>query len=539
MISFDYLTLKAFYEENNDFFCGARLQKIQQPTRRDFVFTLRGNNETRKLYINIDPQVYHICFLSDKTSKRRNITIPKKPPMFCMLLRKHLEGYKITKVNVPPYERIFEIYFESYNELNEKINLCLAIELMGKYSNVILYNSSTNIIIGCAHNVGSEKSRDRELAGTLPYVYPPKQQKSDILHYFGTLNYDCLNDDFMGISLALEAMFKKHSVSLEQIKDYIELKKTLSPAYNEKEFSVYSELLNNPIKVSSVNEMIDEYYSNIQEQIIKRALRLKLKNIINPHYKKQKTSSEKLLQQLTKKDNASKYKKYADLIMSNLYNSNDYTKVLKLIDWESNEEVEIPLDETKTLKENSQKYYALYSKSKNAKEKLSELLNTSQEQQKYLEQLLYTIDNATTLTELYEILSECEDLGYISKPETNIKDKDINVDSTQINGFKIYIGKNNRQNDLIVSKLSSADDYWFHTQNCPGSHILLKISDNKQPDEATIYECCKLAKQYSAASKNTKAGVIYTKRKYLKKPPHANLGYVIYKNEKEIIVNEA
>ena len=102
MISLDFITLKAFFEENKEFFCGARVQKIQQPTRRDFVLSIRGKQETRKLYINIDPQAYHLCFINEETAKKRHITIPQKPPMFCMLLRKHLEGFRITRVNVPP-----------------------------------------------------------------------------------------------------------------------------------------------------------------------------------------------------------------------------------------------------------------------------------------------------------------------------------------------------------------------------------------------------------------------------------------------------
>ena len=539
MISFDYLTLKAFFAENSGFFEGARLQKIQQPTRRDFVFTVRGQSETRKLYINIDPQAYHICFLSGKTSQMRNITIPKKPPMFCMLLRKYLEGFRIVRVNVPPYERIFEIYFESYDELNEKINLCLAIELMGKYSNVILYNASTNIIIGCAHNVGTEKSRERELAGTLPYVYPSKQNKADILRYNGEVRYDSLNDEFMGISLALQNMFKDNQVPLEKIKDYIELKPQRTPAISEDTYSIYSELIS-PIvyTCSSVNEMIDTYYSKIQEKILKRALKLKLKNIVSPRYKKQKSSVEKINQQLQKKDNASKYKKYADLIVSNLYNLKDYTDKVEVFDWEENKKIVIPMNKDLSLKENSQKYYALYTKSKSAKEKLEGLKINAIEEISYLEQILYSIEGAQDLKTLFEILSECEEMGFVNHSGNVIKDKDISVETIEIDGFKVFIGKNNRQNDLIVSKLSSADDIWFHTQNCPGSHILLKIPDKIYPSDDIIYECCKLAKKYSSASKNTKAGVIYTKRKYLKKPPKANLGYVIYKNEKEIIVSE-
>ncbi|MBO6272533.1 NFACT family protein [bacterium] len=535
MISFDYLTLKAFCEENKDFFVGARLQKIQQPTRRDFVFSIRGT-ETRKLYINIDPQVFHVCFLNDDSYAKRNIIIPKQPPMFCMLLRKYLEGFRITEVKVPPYERIFEIYFESYNELNEKIKLCLAIELMGKHSNIILYNYDTNTIIGCAHNVGPEKSKDRELAGGFPYNYPPKQNKSDFLRYFGEVHYNLLNDDFMGFSKAFQTQLESNKICLDKIKDYLELKSEIKPALNEKEFSIYSELIDYHTLVNSVNDMIDNYFSNQQENILKRAIKLKLKNIVYPQYKKQKTLTEKLSAQLSKKDNASKYKKYADLIVSNLYNNSDYINEIQVFDWENNKDIKIPLDEKLTLKENSQKYYQLYSKSKNSKEKIIKLKEEAIINEQYFKDILFSIENSNSLKELFEIMDECEDLGFIKKDINKPKTKDINIENIEINGFKVYIGKNNKQNDLIISKISSPDDIWFHIQNNSGSHILLKIFNNKQPDEKTIYECCKLAKKYSSASNDTKAGVIYTKRKYIKKPPKANLGYVIYKNEKEIVV---
>lgn len=539
MISLDFITLKAFFEENKEFFCGARVQKIQQPTRRDFVLSIRGKQETRKLYINIDPQVYHLCFINEETTKKRHITIPQKPPMFCMLLRKHLEGFRITRVNVPPYERIFEIFFESYNELNEKINLCLAIELMGKYSNVILYNDSTKTIIGCAHNVGSEKSRDRELSGTMPYVYPPKQNKSDILTYFGEIHYDCLNDDFRGISKSFQELLKNKNVQLETIKDYIELKRPITPAIQNNIYSIYQELLDEPNIQTSVNTMIDNYYSSIQAEIIKKALKLKLRNIIQPKLKKSKNSKQKIQYQINKKDNAEKYKNYADLIIGNLYNNKDYSSSITVLDWNTNEELKIKLDNTKTLKENATRYYQLYTKSKDSKEKLIQLENELSLQTEYLEQILYTIDNADSISTLFEILSECEDVGLThSSNKTKSKTKDINIEETNINGFKVYIGKNNKQNDLIISKISSPDDYWFHSQNCPGSHILLKITDNNEPDDKTIYECAKLAKKYSTASKSTKIGIIYTKRRYIKKPPKANLGYVIYKNEKEIIVSD-
>ena len=172
MINIDSLTLKLFAKENAQYFEDARIQKIQQPTRRDLIIQLHQGGETRKLYININPSVYHICFLSSETIERRNIIVPQQPPMFCMLLRKYMVGSRIVRVNVPEDERIFEIYFETFSEIGEIIPLCLAVELMGKHSNVILYNYDTNVILGCMHNIGAEKSRERETTAKLFLISP-------------------------------------------------------------------------------------------------------------------------------------------------------------------------------------------------------------------------------------------------------------------------------------------------------------------------------------------------------------------------------
>ena len=174
MISFDSLILKAFTGENKEFITDARINKIQQPTRRELILSLRNNGQTKQFYINIDPKMYHICFMSEENFQKRLIEIPQKPPMFCMLLRKYLQNSKISKVNQPEGERILELFFETYNEIGDKIYLCLAIELMGKYSNIILYNTDTNMILGCAHNVGADKSQVREVYGQIPYTYPPE-----------------------------------------------------------------------------------------------------------------------------------------------------------------------------------------------------------------------------------------------------------------------------------------------------------------------------------------------------------------------------
>lgn len=465
MISFDSSTLKIWIEQNKEFLQGARIQKIQQPTRRDFVFSIRKNGETKKLYFNINPLYYHICFMNKENEAKRLIEIPQKPPMFCMQLRKYLENSLISKVAQPKYERILEFYIETYNELSEKIYLCLAVELMGKHSNVILYNYDTNIILGCAHNVGSEKSREREVAGTLPYTYPPNPPKN----------------------------------------------------WYKSEFAD---------STVNMNSKIDDYYAKCIHDDKFNSLKDKYLQITSKKLKKYKNSLEKMTTKISQGIDYDNYRLFGDLIMANLYKNNDYSKSIIVFDYENNKEVKIELDETKSLKENAGIFYKLYTKGKSSAKKIKELSENLHREIDYLEHILYSIEISTDIDDLIQIGIEIEPTKE-NKPQKDFPQE------LEIDGYKVFIGKNNRQNDYIVSKLSRDEDFWFHTKDCAGSHVLLKCEN---PTDNLIFECAKLAKQYSKGSKSSKVGVIYTKRKFLKKPPAAKLGYVTYKFEKEIIV---
>lgn len=529
MITFDSLTLKAWTEENSEFLTGGRIQKIQQPTRREFVFSIRKTGETKKFYININPQLHHVCFMNKENEERRMIEIPKQPPMFCMLLRKYLENSVICKVNQPPYERILEFYIETFNELSEKIYLCLAIELMGKHSNVILYNYDTNIIIGCAHNIGAEKSSVREMAGTLPYTYPPKQNKVDILTYNGEINFETISSDFYWISKSFANQI--NGKTLSEIKNFVSLQ-DISPAISAdyKEFSLFAELLNSPVKNISVNEMIDDYFTHYQEKDKFQTIKTHLTTITKQKIKKFINSLNKLEEQLKREENSDKYRLYGDLIMANLYNNKDFSKFVEVFDYENNRNITIELDDTKTLKENANKFYKLYNKGKTSKQKLGEMRENLIENLTYFEQVLYSINCAENIKDLLEIKSEILPEACVKQ----IKPKAIKPEKLELEEFTVFIGKNNRQNDFIISKLAKDEDIWFHTKDCAGSHVLLKGCN---PPDEIILKCAQLAKINSSASDSSKIGVIYTKRKYLRKPPKANLGYVTYKNEKEIIID--
>lgn len=473
MITFDVLTLKAFYDEQSGFLSGARINKIQQPTRREFVFTLRKNSESRQLYININPEFYHISFMSRENAAKRIIEIPQKPPMFCMLLRKYLENSRIAKVNQPKNERILEFYIETYNEVGEMIYLCLACEFMGKHSNMILYNYDTNIIIGCAHNVGAEKSREREIYGGLPYVYPPKQNQTN---------------------------------------------------------KTWASLVKEQGNVVCVNDLIDDYYSGYIAEVKFKNLKTTYKSLIEQKLKKVNKSLKQMEYKVLSDSDSDKYRLYGDLIMANLYNLNDFSKEISVYDYENDKQITIRLDETKSLKDNANRFYKLYNKAKTAKGKLEALIEESNVKKSYLEDILYSINASDTIDELFEISSEVLETKSESKKSKKVFEI---LTLTTENDTRIYIGKNNKQNDYIISKLASEDDLWFHVHNCAGSHVLLKT--NNLTDEL-IMKCAKLAKEYSSVKNSSKIGVIYTKRKYLRKLPGAALGYVTYRNEKEIVV---
>ena len=409
--------------------------------------------------------------MSDKNEKKRSLTAPKSALMFCMLLRKYLENAKISKINQPEYERIIEFYFETYNELSEKIYLCLAVELMGKHSNIILYNYDTNIIIGCAHNVGAEKSREREMVGGLPYAYP-----------------SCGNKFWYKTENSLADMD------------------------------------------SDINSAIDNYYAEVILKNKIKSIKDTYKTKVSAKIKKNKNSLEKIKKQAISEQKAENYRLFGDLIMANLYNNQDFSRAITVFDYENNKNISIDLDETKTLKDNANRFYKLYNKAKKSNQKMTEMTEELSQNMEYLEQLLYSIERAENIYDLYDISPEIDpDKNQIKNNKSAIMPEIISE-----NDYTIYIGKNNRQNDYIVSKLAKGNDLWFHTHNCAGSHVLLRAENIT---DELIFKCAKIAKEYSKGANSSKIGVIYTYAKYLKKPPKANLGYVTYSNEKEIIID--
>ncbi len=553
MLNFDSLCLKSFIEEYAHILENGRIQKIQQPTRREIILNIRAYGENHKFYINIDPKYPHICIIKNNIHP---IEIPKQPPMFCMLLRKYLEGAKILQLIQPPHERILEIHIESYNELGEKSPLVLAIELMGKHSNVILYNGETKTILGCAHNIGEEKSRDRELAGGLRYIYPPQKDKKNLLKttfedfykdFSGEILPENLNSLYFDISMPfakelIEAASGDVKILYETAQTSLSLENIAPSIFdNEENFSLFSLLPQKNFKeYLSVNELLENYFGNF---VLKDKIS-KAKSSVLQILKKEIKKLQKSLQthQKTAKESqkAQKYKLWADILTTNMHSINLHQKAVILQNYyENNAPITIELDDEISLKDNIKRYYKLYNKFKNAGEIAKQFLEKTSLELEYLEGVKNYTEQAENLKVLEEIKQELKDKGLIKtstteKPQKNIAEPDFE----EIDGYKIFIGKNNKQNDFIITKLSAPNDLWLHAYNIPGSHILIKMpKEIEMPPDNVLLRAAKLAVYYSQARNSVKVDVTCARRKFLKKPPGANLGYVTFSNETNIIVD--
>ncbi len=524
MAKIDSLVLKMFQLEHKDFLIGSYLQKVRQPSKGEIILTFRSEGVVKNLSINIAPEFNYIAFVDEIKQ------MPKTAPMFCMLLRKYLQSSRLVDFKVVDYERIIEFHFNSYDEIGSLSPLCLAVELMGKHSNIILYNQKTGIILGCAHNISQEKSSVRELWGGIEYSYPPKQDKIDIL-----------NDSFGGFSSAIYDLSEIDEISSVISKKYFYFTKTLLERIIQnigldkvlEEPILLFEALQKISKASDVHYIKDIYSAHptfndfILQNFVSKFeddVTLRKKNKLKRKIEAEIIKRDKVLSIPLNSQKQEKYKLWGDLIFANLHD------ILPADETLVTEGEKIPIDKKIGASATAQKYYKLYQKEKQGAKFKQEFFNIAKSEKEYYEEILFDIDEAKTLDELDEI----ESLFAQDKSSTQAKPK---VQEINHNGWRIYIGKNAKQNDYLLSKIARGEDFWFHALNAPSCHLILKQSnDKKAPDKEILEYCARLVKENSKYKNSGKSSIIYTKRKYLKKPTAKALGLVIYSMEIEIVI---
>ena len=567
-MAFDGIVIHALTDELNKLLCGGKIDKIHQPERSTLTVNIRTKNGGYKLLLCANPSCARVHLMSNSMEN------PSAPPMFCMLLRKHLSGGKITLIEQPDFERIIHIHIENYDEMgyiSEKILIC---ELMGKYSNIILVNKDCKIIDSIFH-VDFTVSSVRQILPGLIYTEPPgqgkknplefgKQEIKDMLAKNDVPLFKQLMDNFKGISplMARETVYRAlgrtdacgSEVTDEQfdrtgyifytlmqntsVGDYspcAAFDKTTKKLLDFNAFTIEQyENLAGVKSFDTVNEAAEFFYlkkSSMQNMKQKSADLMKfVNNNIERCLKKLQIENETL----EKAKKREKYKMYGDLITANIYRITQGMKSVECENFysEDNGLVKIPLKEELTPSQNAQKYYVKYTKEKTAEEETVKQKEINLKEIDYFESVKEAIEVAETGAEIAMIREELTEQGYL-KQRGGKKQSKKHLTAEPMHfvsddGFDIYVGKNNKQNDYVTLKLSRSTDIWFHTKGVHGSHVIVKTYDAMSVPENTYLQAASLAAYYSKGRGSLSVPVDYTEVKNVKKPSGAKPGMVIY-----------
>ncbi len=540
---------------------GAKVEKVHQPSRDDIVLVLHKGGDRYHLLLSASSNNPRVC-LSDGRYEN-----PLSEPMFCMLLRKHLQGAKISQVEQPDFERVFIFTFDAYDDLGYECNKYLAVEIMGKFSNIIFLNEEKRVVSACKL-VDFSLSEKRQILPGILYELPPKQDKKLPL----TENRDSF---LCGLS-ATDKNADKYLISaysglsplVAREIVYRATKATDTPASmcdGEKlwfHFStVVSAIINcdfSPCIIIDNGRAVEYSFIDIRQygmsavcvhldrasEVIERyfstrgnAERIKQKSqdILRLLSNAESRLARKIaLQQAELADCAKKeeYKLYADLINANIYRIERGAEQVRLENYYSDnyEQVDIPLDVRLTAAANAQVYYKKYNKAKKAESVLSVQIEIAKADLEYVYTVFDCLSRAQTTADLDEIREELYAAGLASRRKDSVRRKQKPGKPDEFlssDGYRILCGKNNLQNDALTFKTADKRDYWFHVKGAPGSHVIL-CCKGEEPPVRTFTEAATVAATYSKVSDSENVAVDYTFVKNIKKPPAAKPGYVIY-----------
>ena len=569
-MAFDGIVTRAIVTELQNLI-GGKIDKIHEPDRNTIILGIYSKGKNYALNICIDA---HNCRLNLTTHSRVN---PLTPPNFCMLLRKHLIGGRISKISMLGLERLVNIEIETINEFNEIETKTLIIELMGKHSNIILINSNGIIIDSMRHIVSSNSYR--EILPSRPYTLPPSDKFDfTILKNFDdfcskltsnghNINLNSIVNSFTGFSLSfVRSLNSKYEVievskhELEKIYDYILgiINATIADTQSLKFEIVYKNdkiydyflVANNTNEVSPfhLNFFIDNFY--FEKETSEKFINYKntVLRLILDVLKKYKNRLFSINSKLNECDEMDKYKLYGELITANLYRlSNIHSSIIKLENYyDNNNLISIPLDTKYSPSINAKRYFKKYSKLKSAFKIVSEQKAETEKEIDYIESIVYELENCSCLEDVQIIFEEiCESSIFKEKLRKSEKNKNISQKKKQqkfspieyeVDEFKVYVGRNNKENDWLTLTFADKKDLWFHTKDIHGSHVILKVN-NKLIDDNILIKCAKIAVKHSKAKLSSNVPVDYCYVQFVKKPKGAKPGMVIFTNNKTINVN--
>ena len=570
-MALDGITLGLVKNELKEYIIGSKIEKVHQPSKNELVLILRTRNGGYRLYLSCDGQSPRVHLT------RYNLENPKVPPMLCMLLRKRLCGATLTEITQVSNDRILIFEFDGTTEIGDRTKYYLICEIMGQRSNIILCDVDYKII-DAVKRIDEDKSSVREILPGLKYELPPMQEKCNIItdnsekivdiilsnpeKMLSKAILECIEgfSPIVGREIAYRTVFADKQVGLlsdiekERLENEIGIIK--DEIINNKSFTMlvsndkvpfdfsftnirqYGTTLNKK-EYESVSELLDDFY--FEKDKINRTKRkaADLFKLLNSAIERTSRKINNRKAELEKSENREQIRIFAELITANQYRLTEKASVYQLENYyDNNNLIDIPANPALSPLQNAQKYFKEYKKAVNAEKLLHNLIEEGEQELVYLDSVLDNLSRAETEREITEIRDELEQGGYLKIKKGNKikKEKPLQpLEFESSDGFRILVGRNNIQNDILTLKTAKNYDMWLHVQKHAGSHTII-IADKKEITETAIYEAACIAAYHSKAKDSSSVAVDYSIVKNVKKPTGAKPGKVIYNTYNTIYV---
>ena len=568
-MAFDGITIANLVNELKDTILDGRINKIAQPEADELLLTIKTSNGQKRLYMSASASL-PLIYLTEA-----NKPSPMTAPNFCMLLRKHINNGRITAITQPKLERIIEFEIEHLDELGDLCKKYLIVEIMGKHSNIIFCNSDYRIIDSIKH-VSAQMSSVREVLPGRDYFIPDTMEKLNPLDVMFADFSHALITKPTGLAKAIYTSFTGVSpVVAEEICYISGVDSSITPkelsedvmVHLYKQFVLYfgavtkskfepqiyysngepKEFSALPLShfgkytvqiFESMSNLLETYYATKNTVTRIRQKSVDLRKIVQTALERNRKKYDLQFKQLRDTENRDKYRVYGELINVYGYGLEPDAKQLECLNYYTNENIVIPLDNTKTPQENAQKYFDKYNKQKRTFEALTELIQETKDDITYLESVSNALDIALSEDDLTQIKEELIGAGYVkrkfTKQKVKINSKPFHYISSD--GYHMYVGKNNIQNEELTFHFANGNDWWFHAKGCPGSHVIVKTNGDELPDR-TFEEAGKLAAYYSKNRGNEKVEIDYIEKKHVKKPSGGKPGFVVYYTNYSLMID--
>lgn len=563
-MAFDGITTNCIMQELNHLLAGQRISKIAQPEREELLFTFKALNEgSNRLLISANASLPFLYMTKE------NKTSPLNAPNFCMLLRKYIGNGRISAISQPSMERVLCFTIEHMDEMGDPAVKYLYVEIMGKHSNIIFCDKDGQIIDSIKH-VSGQMSSIREVLPGRPYFIPAQQDRFDpwqiakeqfveqILKkpcsvakaiYTSLVGFSPIIATELAYRSGLDADDSTAALTQADVERLYDVFRSLLQDLSDGNFSygIYydpvtgapKEFAPIPLTIysnmeyktfSSISEVLEAFYAQRNKHTVIHQKSTDLRKIVSIHLERDRKKYLLQKKQLADTEKKDKYRIYGEMLHTYGYAASPGDKSIEVTNYYTNEPFVIPLDPTLDAMENAKKYFDKYAKLKRTGNALSSYILETENEIKHLESIETSLSIAETEGDLAAIKEELQEYGFIKKhsgKKTNRISKSQPLHFVDDNGFHIYVGKNNYQNDQLTFKFATGNDWWFHAKQMTGSHVIVK-SENKELPDSTYEYAAALAAYYSSGRDNEKVEIDYLQKKNVKKPNGSAPGFVVY-----------